>query len=340
MSEFHIDHILPETLADDPAALADVVSKLNLGDDFSLFGYENLVPVAPGPNLQKGKVVFDPEFCRYYLAIAAAKKAKVEGELAKIDRRNTRGKVILLLQEALESGKLRGEEVAEILEQHNEKPEEIFQLLEAIGFESGHVETIAKSDIESLRDRPVIASGKSLILDHATLEHVYVQTCREYEEAIKQGYYANNTYAIKTAAIFEHRCGLLNALQRAVPATKSFIDSPRVGVVDVHLLPFRLFPQLSPDASEEELAGTYQDKLNNGSLVIQAVRQNLLRVAEPEGTGHQLIEVARADFNGNGIEDILVFEYMWATHGTFGAGGIRIFTRTSADGPFEEVLQV
>jgi hypothetical protein len=52
--------------------------------------------------------------------------------------------------------------------------------------------------------------------------------------------------------------------------------------------------------------------------VVKKLRQNLLQVEEPEGIGHQLIEVARADFDGDGIEDILLFEYCWATHETLG----------------------
>jgi hypothetical protein len=53
--------------------------------------------------------------------------------------------------------------------------------------------------------------------------------------------------------------------------------------------------------------------------------------------GQQLVEVARADFNGDGVEDMLVFEYCYATHGTLGFGGIRILTRKSANGKFEIV---
>jgi hypothetical protein len=54
--------------------------------------------------------------------------------------------------------------------------------------------------------------------------------------------------------------------------------------------------------------------------------------------GQQLIEVARAALNGDGIEDILLFEYCCATHGTLGVGGIRVLTRMSAAGPFEVVV--
>jgi len=53
--------------------------------------------------------------------------------------------------------------------------------------------------------------------------------------------------------------------------------------------------------------------------------------------GQQLVEVARADFNGDGIEDILVFEYGYATHGTLGFGGVRILTRRTASSRFEVV---
>lgn len=54
--------------------------------------------------------------------------------------------------------------------------------------------------------------------------------------------------------------------------------------------------------------------------------------------GQQLIEVARADFNGDGIEDILLFEYCYATHGTFGFGGITIIISRRADGLFEPIV--
>ncbi len=53
--------------------------------------------------------------------------------------------------------------------------------------------------------------------------------------------------------------------------------------------------------------------------------------------GQQLIEVARADLNGDGIEDILLFEYCYATHGTLGYGGVRILTRTGPSKRFEDV---
>ena len=59
----------------------------------------------------------------------------------------------------------------------------------------------------------------------------------------------------------------------------------------------------------------------DGVLVVTSVSQNSLEIVAPRDMGQRLIEVVRADFNGDGIEDILVFEYCFATEGTLGFGG-------------------
>jgi hypothetical protein len=342
IGSFQVDHIIPEKLLSDPERLREVKAALQLPDNFDLLGFENLVPAAPERNLQKSDIVFNEHDARYYLALAREKKARVEEELAKIERRNTGGKALVLLQEALESGKLSPDDVARILEEHQEQPEAIFRLLEEIAFaDSGYVREIAKDDIESLRDRPVFGArvfggSDGLTLTHNSLGKKNVRTCREYDQAIGDGYYPYTTFDIKGAALFKHRSGLLRALEKATPAERSFINSPRVGIADLHLLPYRLFPNISPDLTEEELSGSYQDKLSGGSMVVKKVRQNSITV-ESNYMGQHIVEVARGDFDGDGIEDILLFEYAWATGGTLGFGGIRVFTRKSVDGMFEEV---
>jgi hypothetical protein len=51
-----------------------------------------------------------------------------------------------------------------------------------------------------------------------------------------------------------------------------------------------------------------------------------------------LVEVVRADFNGDGLEEILLFNYFYVTDGTFGSGGILILTRKAPDGLFRSSL--
>lgn len=342
VSNFHIDHILPESLVNNPDELAGIKAQLGLPHEFDIFGYCNLLPCLPGPNLQKGSVVLELAPTQFFLGIAASKRAKVIENLERIEKRRTRGKALILLQQCLERGDLDVSEVATILEEHMDEPAEIFTLLEGMKFaDATEVRTIAKTDIEILRDLPIRLGQNDHIngvtLTNDTDAQVHVRTCREYNEASEAGYFAYSTFDIKMATFFEHQCGLLTALEAAATPEVSFIDNPRVGVVDLELLPFSLFPAFGEESLDKDRSATYQSKVSDGTLVVKRLRQNLLQVVVPGGMGHQLLEVARADFNGDGIEDMLLFEYCWATEGTLGFGGIRVLTRKSINGMFESV---
>lgn len=340
VSSFHIDHIVPESLADDPIELERVKAKLRIDKDFDLYGYENLLPCRAGANLQKGSLVLDEAHTHFFLGIAASKKAEVQRNLEKIEKRKSRGKALILLQQCLERGELSPSDVAKILEDYNEQPQEIFRLIEGLQFaDATEIRTVAKADIDDLRNRP-IQLGQNDHIDGVTLtndanEEVYARTCKEYDTAIQSGYYALTNFDIKMSTFFEHHCGLLSSLQAATTPERSFIADPRVGIVDLQLIPFSFFPSLGDEPQEDDPAASYQSKVDDGTIVIKRLRQNTLCVEEPEGMGQQLIEVARADFNSDGIEDILLFEYCYATHGTLGFGGIRILTRKTANGLFE-----
>lgn len=338
ISSFHIDHIIPETLLDDPIELEKTLRDCGLENTFDVRGWENLVPCQPGMNLQKSSIVFDPSHARYFLGMASARKADVIKEIAKIEKARKRGRAVVLLQQLLETGKLTQDEVAQILQQHIGEPDEIFELLEAMTLvDSTEVRAIARSELEDLRDAPV-----NLIpdqgLDGVELtgpsgEKRICRTCREYDSAMNEGYYAYTTFDIKMATRFEHRCGLLKALRVAKTSTQSFVSKPRVSVLDLNLMPYSFFPSLTEHVDDAETK-SYQDLMDGGELVVRRIRGNMLTIEEPEGMGQVLIEVTRADFNGDGIEDILLFEYCYATHGTLGAGGIRIITRLTADAMF------
>jgi hypothetical protein len=308
VSSFHIDHILPERLTDHPEELSKLKVQLGLPDDFDVRGYDNLLPCRPGANLQKGSVVLYAASTQFFLGIARSKTEIVQKHLALIDKRSKRGKALILLQQFLERGDLSASEVAEILEKHGEQPDQIFTLLKEMKFaDSTEIRAIGKTDIEALLDRP-IRLGENDHLDGVTLKddagaEVHVRTCRQYNAATQDGFYALSTFDIKMATFFEHQCGLLTALKVARTPEVSFIADPKVGIIDLDLMPFSLFPQFGESLDAESNA-TYQTKLGEGTIVIEKLKHNLLRVAEPQGMGHQLIEVARADFDGDGIEDI------------------------------------
>ena len=229
---------------------------------------------------------------------------------------------------------------------YRSEPEVIFELIEGMKFANGaKVHSIAKSDIEALRDLPILIGEEEDQIDGVTLindkdDKIHVRTCREYEAAREQGYFGGpGTPSITKSILFGRQCDLLKALQTATIPHKSFISSPRVGAANLELLPYSLFPfGFGEEPESRELDVTYQSKVKEGVLIVENVSENLLRIEVPKDMGQELVEMVRADFNGDGTEDILFFEWNYATHGTFGTGGICILTRISMDGKFEEVF--
>jgi len=340
VSDFHIDHIVPEYLANQPDELARVRAALSLAPDFDLRSYNNLIPCKARANLQKGGNAFDAGRTNFFLGIASAKVAAIEANLIDIRRRGRRGRAIILLRQCLERKELTADEVLRILEAHTDRPEDIFALLLAQKYvDEQEVQAIAKSDIDDLLDRPIWlgtgTEGEGLDLPNANDERVTVRTCNEYRAALAAGYFPYSTYEQRIAGRFEQQLGLLLSLKAAKEPTASFIARPYRGVADLSLLPYTMFPR-SGEAGEDAKEGeTYQSKVDDGTLMVRRVETGLLRIESIHGLGQQLIEVARADFHGSGFEEILVFESFYATGGTLGGAGVSILSRSSSTGVFE-----
>ncbi len=226
------------------------------------------------------------------------------------------------------------------------KPEEVtFELIKDIMFADGtEVKSVTKTDIDALRDLPVwmgeIGLLDGLRLTHKQKEKLHVRTCREYDSAMESGYYADTGFEVKMSVWFKFQCGLLNALETAEIPRESFISDLKVGVINLELLRFAIFPYNLADILDWEEARdmktTYQDMVDAEELRVKSADKHILRV-EDEGMAQTMEEVVRADFNNDGIEDILVFEYHRAIGGTLGFGGIIMLTRKSTDGKLEEV---
>ena len=219
----------------------------------------------------------------------------------------------------------------------------IFDLIESIKFADGtQVKSIAKSEIDGLRDLPV-SFGENVGIESVRLmkkkgDVIEVRTCREYDAGLKSGYSPENNMERKLASFFKYPCALLNALEIASVAEESFITDPEVGVVNVELLPFSLFPHIGEYKSRQEFAKdlqtTYQQKIETGELVVRERAEHVLKI-QGDGMEQSLREIVRADFNNDGIEDVLVGEGHWVTRGTHSAYGIIVLTRKSMTGKFE-----
>ena len=218
----------------------------------------------------------------------------------------------------------------------------IFHLRESIKFADGtEVKSIAKSEIDRFRDLPVSFGGQSIEsvrLWKKKGDEIEVRTCREYDAGLKNGYHPANNMERKLASFFKYPCALLNALEVASVAEKSFITDAKVGIMNVELLPFSLFPHIGEYKSRQEFAKdlqtTYQQKIETGELMVMEKAKHVLKI-QGDGWVQSLQEIAHADFNNDGIEDVLVDEAHWVTQGTYSAYGIIVLTRKSMTGKFE-----
>lgn len=224
------------------------------------------------------------------------------------------------------------------------KPKEItFELVKSIKFADGtEVKSITKADIETLRDLPIDMGGNKT--DGVTLtkrgnDKIHVRTCREYDAALEGGYYPSSTYDISMASWFKYPCGLLNLLETAAIPQRSFLPTSKEGVFDLKLIPLSLFPVVT---DFEQAYGynienlTYQDQVEKGLLKVTDKGQNWFS-CEDDGLRQHLTEVARADFNDDGIEDILLSEAVHATQGTYRTYNLIVLTRKSTNDKFEKV---
>ena len=202
--------------------------------------------------------------------------------------------------------------------------------------------SITKADIQALRDLPVDmgendTDGVTLTNRKRYDEKKHVQTCSEYDAALAQGYLPASTYDIAMSSYFEYRCGTLNLIKQASEPNRSFLPPPEK-LFDLKLLPLALFPVFS---DVEQTYGyniendTYQNQADKGLLTVVKPQGDWFSVCyEDEGSRQYLTEGVRTDFNGDGIEDVLLYEAVYVTGGSYRSYDLIILTRKSADSKF------
>lgn len=126
----------------------------------------------------------------------------------------------------------------------------VFQITDNIEFEGRTLHgPLRKSEIAELLDLRVRNGdlsddgfGAELTTDEG--RKVRVVTCRQYQDAIANGWYAATTYDMAMQGWLFRTCECLFALKKAGPVTRSFIAKPRVGLLNLGLLPVNLLSSL------------------------------------------------------------------------------------------------
>jgi hypothetical protein len=243
----------------------------------------------------------------------------------------------------------------QIKQQHPIERDPVFKFIGKLTFEGKVVRgSIHKSEIDSLLARRVDIGGNPSPYGKYGLGFTYQEgklpafSCQEWAQARMLGLDSElNTYERTMESFFKDTCGFLYALKDAKPAKRSFIANPQVGLSNISLLPVTMLHTLSGDHVEGFDEATAR-KVRISQLVAKRKAKVLQRTAsalaleyafEPErkayGYRMNFDERARADFDGDGIEDIFISSAWYVTEGTFRAYDYFLLTRRSPAAGFE-----
>ena len=276
----------------------------------------------------------------------AEKRAAQANLLAEAAIRKARtDRVLASLQIALEAGDLSQSQVLAIM-RRVESGEDAFEIFEGVHFSNRFVTgMIKREDTEGLLDEPLLPRqhGLDRLIMVRPQENFTgywpVTTCREWAQAISEGYYARSNYDIKEEAFFKRAYSLIQAFSVARTADTSFIGPPKAGINTIDMLPVTLLPYLSQD-QERELTGVHDrgvtigDFVKQGRAVVTDQSPHHLAITY-NGMGKAFWDVMHADLNGDGIEDMLISTYEWSLTGTLGFGHLLVLARKEAGAMFE-----
>lgn len=298
-----------------------------LPEAFDRQGLRNLLPSCRLCNQQK----LDNPLLIGQIAILIAKAtervAQVEYLRTKYKRETEQTKVQLGLLRSLASGKISKNDVERWL-RGNDGDVSIFRFENeglSLGLES--LKEISTHQIDDAMDAPIkFASGMgdSLRLVKDSKE-VRVRTLREYTRAVKNGFNAQtNAEMITQAGYFETPLQILRLVKNAGIASTSFIDEPLMGLADLDYLPVGLLFSVS-EMTDDPLAIEALKRPQSVSIGELLLRDEIKIVRlgskfieiEDEFYFTLLVEVMRADFDGDGIQDLLIQRVCGPKDGTF-----------------------
>ena len=343
-SDLDVDHIVPSHLKDKPEELAKLLNNYGLSSDFDIDGLLNLVPSHRQCNLQKKGRILPKSRALHFLTIADDKYVKAYKIELDLRERAQKDKVTIALEIALDSGLISPDDLNSLLSRFAASQGR-FEVLATLPFVDADLQGyISSADIESLYDRSILPRRHGL--DDLTMvkdslseeESITVFTCREWVDAVRDGYYARTQYDIKEETFFKRVYALIVALSRAKTAKYMYISDQKASIANFNLLPVTLLPALSGEAVDEldhfASAGVgIPDLINQGRVKIVS-SSPLSLTLHYDHMGLFLSEILRADLNDDGLEDVLVGIYTWALHGSFGFGTVIALTQLGIDKPF------
>ena len=168
-------------------------------------------------------------------------------------------------------------------------------------------------------------------------QKVKLRSCVDYLAIEREQVDTENPIDQRALLYIEARCQALRMLRDARPSARSFLNALKVDRTAPNLLPAEFYLDLSPD--EERLVQAAARGGRTWRSIDPKVRGRLNPDGEWEfqGSGYQvqLIEFARADFDHDGVEDILIVRTGFPTGASMTDYTVFLVSRASDAAPLK-----
>lgn len=220
-ADLDIDHIIPAHLKDKPEELSELLNEYGLRCDFDVDSMLNLVPSHRHCNLQKKGMVLPKNRALHYLSIAEGRYGRACEIESEIKAQVAKGRLAVLLEVALEEGRISREELGELLASYAEPPD-AFEILTALPIGDSDLKGFFRSiDVDALYDRPILPRlhglDKLAMVKNESLDKFILQmeaqeadnkvevNDREWAEAFLDGYRDASQAADKEREVYTCR---------------------------------------------------------------------------------------------------------------------------------------
>jgi hypothetical protein len=156
-----------------------------------------------------------------------------------------------------------------------------------------------------------------------------VRTCEEYARAKKNHWTAENNAQIATESYFIKGCDLIRVLLAARPSRVSYVADLTLDASALDVLP----PSIGGlndegDGMKSAIAKGWSLKQYDPALKVEKSGNGRLVIAD-EMSRYDLEIAGYGDFNGDGVEDVLMFQASYAVGGSMHIYEPVILTRTA-----------
>jgi len=335
-SDVQVDHIIPVNI--DEASLSALVVRKIVPKDFDLNGLGNLLPTSAFQNARKGADLKGDNALIHFLGMAAEYAPKISKimEAEYFADKTLRG--YLLLKAQAERNEL---DVDQIIDIKRQEVDGVTRASYSPEIEGGFGVTLVDATLASE------LMGKSLSIGGGGIHEVHLQTddgakitcttCEEFLAAKDAGAWALTQFDINCYSMADRTCEMLRALARAKYAPASLIRFPHVSLKNLDRWSSQWvtgdwFEGRGRDEAQTAPYPTLSSLIEADLCEIRQLSALECDLGSKRGFPVRIAELFRADVDGDGEEEIVVFLGAYADGGTFRAGRVKLAKPSKADG--------